>query len=270
MPTTSTAAHHAARVLIHRWFAYLQRGDGGEAALLELLEEDAWVTSTFGTGQGHAGILKLLAARPGGERNAYDVLTFESRAEAGVNHVTLNIAHQLGPLAGPLEVRRLHCQFELREYAGRLPRIARIVASPLGAAEVDHGGFKDQYPTHRVRSAFHAWLLLNELKAAEPVPFLDLLAPDGLALQLGARSIHSVDEFEAWWRQDAHTHASAHRVDQFTVESPGDDKYLLRARVHWAAPGIGGLNEHRWQLRESRERYPRIETLEIAELPPLR
>ena len=271
----ATAKEHAARVLLHRWFAFVERDDNDVPTTLELMAPDIVLRTTYGEGKGHAAILAMLASLPRGHSNSHALQAFAVAPEAGGGTgVSLDILHQHRTPQGVQNRMPLHYEVRLGERPGALPQFKRIDIRATGPNTPDPGPFMDQFAGHRARSAFYQWLFLHDQNEADATPFSQLLDGKGFELQLPEGTVADTAAFAAHWASRCPgLKDSQHRVEALAVDPQRDGNYALRAALSWkgtdaSGRAMAGASQHIWNLRESKERYPRIERIKVEVTRP--
>jgi hypothetical protein len=156
-----------------------------------------------------------------------------------------------------------------------LPVFESIRTTRLG--EVHESAFEDTFPSSRVKSFMHYWLLLVDGMGKSAASFQELLASDGVALRFSAAGgpITTFEQLERWLTGAfAQVAKSAHQPENLKIEIAGDGVYAVSVDFGWSGVSKTGRlmaarDHHDWILQETGERFLRIKEAKATTLEPV-
>ena len=263
---------HRTLAVVHRWYSGYEAEHRNREYHGELVTEEFVLDRAPESGlpdvKGRQAYLDSFATAFQGQRNAHHLR--DITIEPGGRVVVTHDFETVGPsMAGAATIRY---DVELvQDPAERLPKISTFREQVLGKREAP---FTDAYAENRVRAFVHYWLSLLEQPAQNAEPLRELIGDD-LAMTLSdGRVLHTFDEVSAWYAGagefvDISTH---HLLDP--VITPGEDgNHRITMDFGWEGIHRSGSpmiahTRHDWTLRETGERYLRLQSFAVTPVVP--
>jgi len=271
----SQKAQHAARVQLYRWYTLYERemSKARVANQLDILDENVKITSAAGTMEGRADYPDRLKVYEGWQ-NAHHVQNIAvTPGEGGKTTMEADIIYQNIQPDGKENAYTVHYVTELAEDGTGLPKFKSLNLRPTG--ELPARDFVDAYPTNRLKSLMHAWLLNVEGLDGNVEPFKELLTDDFYLNFSSGDQIDSVEKLEKWLNGAPMTLAvSSHYPINFSVETTGKNTYTMHVDFVWFGLAKDGntykaVTSHDWRVVDDpTERFARIKRADVTRKVP--
>lgn len=235
VPVDQVALAHrryAALAQYHRWFQLYENPAATLNNSLDILDENATVTSAAGSFTGRAALRQRFEAMPRNANNAHAVedVRFSFDPDGQMRMVADVDFHTIGA-SGAGQRTALTYNARLRPSDTLLPKFMRIDITRKG--EPQAAPFVSKYAENRVKSIVYYWLALVDNPNRDAEPFREIFAPD-FALNFSVGKLDSFDKFKKWYDGPAAVmKVSAHIVNSLTYEEVAPNLYKAIVDCDW-------------------------------------
>ncbi|WP_378172407.1 alpha/beta fold hydrolase [Aquimarina sp. SS2-1] len=273
-----TRIAHAAKVQYYRWYLFYERDFENQQRLenqLEILDEDIKMKSAAGEMKGRANYPERLKVYKGWQNSHHVQNITVSESENGINLVADIIYQNLKP-DGTNDSYPLRYSTVLKQTGtSNLPVFTEINIAPTGT--IENPTFEDAYPTNRMLSLIHYWLLNMEQLDGNVEPFKELLTDDfKLHFSTSSEPISSIDELEKWLNgTPKQLKQSSHFPENFMVKKLGNNEYEVNVDFVWRGitkdnKGLKATTTHKWIVVDNpSDRFAKIKEIKVAQKIPL-
>ena len=268
---------HAAKAQLYRWYTLYERelSQPRIANQLDILTEDVKIVSAAGEMQGRANYPARLAVYKGW-KNAHHVEQVSVKeAEDGRLNLEADITYQVVKPDGEENRYTIHYNtFLTKNGEGNLPHFEELNLQPTG--QLDPVPFEDAYPTNRMTSLMHYWLLNMEMLDGNVEPFREILADDFVLNFSTSSQLTTIAGLEEWLNgTPKQLKISSHIPNNFTVKTLGDNRYEVNVDFNWtgetlAGDGLKATTRHKWLVVDDvNERFARIKQADVSQVVAL-
>ena len=211
-----------------------------------------------------------------GWKNAHHVQNITvTESENGINLEADIIYQNLKP-DGTNDSYPLHYSTTLNQLENsNLPVFTEINIAPTGT--IENPTFEDAYPTNRMLSLVHYWLLNMEQLDGNVESFKELLTDDfKLHFSTSSEPISSIDELEKWLNgAPKQLKQSSHFPENFMVKELGNNEYEVNVDFVWRGitkdnKGLKATTAHKWSVVDNpNDRFAKIKEVKITQKMPL-
>lgn len=223
---------HAALAQFHRWFQLYENPAATLENGLDILDENATVTSAAGSFTGRSALRQRFEAMPRSTNNAHAVedvrFTFDPD---GQMRMVADVDYRTIGASGTGQRTALTYDARLRPSDSLLPKFTQIDITRKG--EPQAAPFVSKYAENRVKSIVHYWLALVDNPNRDAEPFREIFAPD-FALNFSVGKLDSFDKFKKWYDGPAAVmKVSAHTVNSLTYEEVAPNLFKAIVDCDW-------------------------------------
>lgn len=276
---TNTKISHAAKVQYYRWYLFYERDFENQKRLnnqLEILAEDISMKSAAGEMKGRANYPERLKVYKGW-KNAHHVQNISvKKSETGTINLEADIIYQNLKSDGTNDSYPLHYSTTLDQIDNsKLPVFTGISIAPTG--KIENPTFEDAYPTNRMLSLIHYWLLNMEQLDGNVEPFKELLTEDfELHFSTSGAPISNFDTLEKWLNgTPKQLKQSSHFPRNFSVKELGNNEYEVNVDFDWRGitkdgKGLKATTAHKWIVIDNpNDRFAKIKKVKVTQKKPL-
>ncbi|RMB62876.1 alpha/beta hydrolase [Dokdonia sinensis] len=270
-----TKTAHAAKVQYYRWYTFYERDFENVQRLehqLEILDEDIIMKSAAGEMQGRANYPERLKVYKGW-KNAHHVKNIDvQKSDDGRINLEADIIYQNLKPDGGNDSYALHYSTFLKERPDeQLPIFSEINIKPTGT--IENPTFEDAYPTNRMLSLMHFWLLNMEELDGNVEPFIEILEPDfELNFSSSGAPITSIEALEKWLNgTPTQLKQSNHFPENFAVQELGNNEYEVTVDFVWRGvtkenKGLKATTTHKWLVKDNpNDRFAKIKNVNATQ-----
>jgi hypothetical protein len=274
---TETKTIHQALTQLFRWYQLYERPITPEriALQLEILDPDIELDMTYGKGKGHDRYLAGVRALPTTEQHSHHVRNAEAKKldDARIE-LHADVTYQQLKADGALSSTKLHYTMFLRGTDSGLPIFTKLQVQVLGAAQ--EATFLDAYPTSRIKSFMHYWLLLMEGIGQSAAPFKELLGKDGFTLHFssGKEPMTTYEQLAGWHQGvGSQIKLSSHHPKNLQVKVLDEQTFSASVDFDWIGVNLNdklmtAKTHHDWVLKDTVERFLRMKQATATAVQP--
>ncbi|MEM7485237.1 MAG: alpha/beta hydrolase [Bacteroidota bacterium] len=266
----STKNDHAAKTQYYRWYLFYERDFENSKRLanqLDILDENIKMKSAAGEMEGRKNYPERLKVYKGW-KNAHHVKNIDvNTMDDGTINLEADIVYQNIKPDNSQTSYSLHYSTFLEPTDKMLPVFTEINIQPTG--NIENPTFEDAYPTNRLKSLMHYWLLNIEQLDGNATPFEEILASD-FELNFSSGKITTIDAFEKWLKgTPSQLKMSNHYPENFSVKELGDNQYEMKVEFVWRGLAKDGKalktkTSHTWLVVDNtEERFARVKRVDV-------